>query len=217
LIFSRKFLEKVYAFWDSFRLSISGKPLLFVDCGANIGQGYSWFRSYYTSTSVTFDLFEPNPYAFSELCARIPRSEGRVNLHNLAVGLSDGNMRFYGLADHEGGKLSLGGSLLFEHNNKYYIPSSEGAIDVRVVNFPSYVRKRSEAFHYIVIKMDIEGYELDLLEGMIDDGTIKYVDVLYIEFHSQYQDKELSERSILREREILRRLRSLGIKVRLWH
>jgi hypothetical protein len=36
---------------------------------------------------------------------------------------------------------------------------------------------------YIVLKVDIEGAEYEVLEKMFEDGSIEYIDELYIEWH----------------------------------
>jgi hypothetical protein len=54
--------------------------------------------------------------------------------------------------------------------------------------------------------MDIEGAEVDLLEALIKEKTIHLINVLYIEFHSQYQTKNLSLITRQREEKILKNL-----------
>ena len=47
---------------------------------------------------------------------------------------------------------------------------------------------------FIVCKMDIEGAENDVLEKMISDGSIEYINILYLEPHNKdYKDKANAE------------------------
>jgi len=55
--------EIFYAYIDSKNLSNSER-VLFVDLGANLGQGFRWFSRYYNSSNIDFELFEPNPFCF---------------------------------------------------------------------------------------------------------------------------------------------------------
>ena len=66
--------------------------------------------------------------------------------------------------------------------------------------------------------MDIEGLEVELLEHLIDTDTIRKIDYLYVEFHSQFQKEEESEVRKQRELEIVRYIEShTDIKLRIWH
>mgnify|MGYP000682788300 CR=1 FL=1 len=68
------------------------------------------------------------------------------------------------------------------------------------------------------IKMDIEGAEVELLEKMIAEGSIDLMDVLYVEFHSEYQKPEESAVTQMREQRIISRIRQSGkVKLRIWH
>ena len=69
-----------------------------------------------------------------------------------------------------------------------YPKNQEPVINVKIINFSEYLQQKSKEFETIVVKMDIEGAEVDLLEKMIDNNTIKLINYLYVEFHSQYQE-----------------------------
>jgi FkbM family methyltransferase len=216
-VLGRKKYEVLFALWDSLNLYLRGGRILFVDCGANLGQGFSWFKRYYRFDSVDFELFEPNPYCFKRLHESLSPLGKQVNLNNAAVGLSSGEIRFYGLSDGEGGALSQGGSVIRNHNSRFYKAKEEDSIIVKAVDFPGFLMKKSAEYSNIVVKLDIEGFELDLLEGMLEDGSVNYISILYVEFHSHYQLPEEALISSLRERAILDRLKEYKVRVRLWH
>lgn len=194
------------------------EKVLFVDLGSNLGQGYFWFKQFFNKPNVSFELFEPNPNCVEYLQALDDVVCGKVKLHRVGVGIVDGSFDFFGLDDDESGKYSQGGSLFKEHNSKKNQNSSDRSIKVDVINLSTYLRKKSKDFDKIIVKMDIEGAELDLLEYLIKDGTVNLVDILYVEFHSQFQRDVVSAEAKRREKKILNNLASgTSLKVRIWH
>jgi hypothetical protein len=66
--------------------------------------------------------------------------------------------------------------------------------------------------------MDIEGAEVDLLEALLKNKTINLINILYLEFHSQYQTKDLSLSTRRREKKILKDLsHKTNVNIRIWH
>ena len=66
--------------------------------------------------------------------------------------------------------------------------------------------------------MDIEGAEVDLLENLIDTKIIHKIDILYVEFHSEYQSREFSNITKIRENKIIDYLSKIpNLKFRIWH
>jgi FkbM family methyltransferase len=219
LLFRRKRSdeEKLHAIRDSLELQ-DAESVLFIDLGANLGQGYTWFSRYFDTPNVEFELFEPNPNCFAELLKLPGVRSGEVKVHNVGVGAAAGFFKFYGLAEGEGGKTSQGGSIVKEHNSNRYAASDDGAIDVEVINFSDYLREKAKNFKKIVVKMDIEGAEVDLLESMIENRSVDLIDYLYVEFHSQYQDEETAAVTRAREEAILTKLKKGSCtRVRVWH
>ena len=66
--------------------------------------------------------------------------------------------------------------------------------------------------------MDIEGAEVDLLENLIETKMIHKIDVLYVEFHSEYQSRKFSNITKNREDKIINNLSKIpNLKFRIWH
>lgn len=209
--------ESLWVRKDSKHISRAGK-VLFLDVGSNVGQGYSWFSRYYKQKNVTFELFEPNPNCFNELLKLPAVKSGGVKAHNCGVGVQSGAFKFYGLSNDEGGALSQGGSFVKEHNSDFYEASQSAAMDIEVIDFAEFLTEKSQEFDKVIVKMDIEGAEVDLLESMIGNKSIALIDILYVEFHSQYMKKDQSEKVRRRESSILKSLKGTPeLKVRLWH
>lgn len=213
-----KLATYAYALFDSKVVLSRNEPVLFVDCGSNIGQGYKWFSVFYNKKNIDFHLFEPNPYCHPYLETIEGNANGMVKLYKAGVGTINGTVKFYGLADSEGGKLSHGGSIKREHNSGLYKASENETIEVEIIDFSAYLTAQSKQYRQIVVKMDIEGAEIDLLENLISSGKINLIDILYVEFHSQYQSPSHSRFTSAREDQIVSRLKKQSsIKLRMWH
>ena len=213
----KKLQEQRWATQDSASIH-SDEKVLFVDLGANLGQGYSWFKNYFHASNISFELFEPNPNCVKKLEKMDDVVSGKVTLHPVGVGVEEGSFDFYGLDNSEGGKYSQGGSIVQEHNSSWYTSSKESAIKVKVINFSSYLESKSAEFDKIIVKMDIEGAEVELLEALLEKNMINLISILYIEFHAQYQTEEHSLLTKEREEKILKCLSTdTDIKVRIWH
>ncbi len=211
-------LEPVYAFLDSKFAYSSKDKVLFLDCGANLGQGYTWFSKFFNQQNVSFELFEPNPNCIQHLQTLDCVASGRVKLNPFGIGTKDGVVKFFGTDQDEGGALSQGGSIVQAHNSNHYSAKDETAIEVNIIDFPKYLAQQSSHYDKIIVKMDIEGAEVDLLEKMIADGSIDLINVLYVEFHAEYQKPSDAELTLLREKRIVSSIRqNTQVKLRIWH
>lgn len=212
-----RYREHILAKKDASSFKSSDK-ILFLDLGSNLGQGYNWFKKYYDHLNIKFELFEPNPYCCEEL-EKIPEvKSGKVRLNNFGVGINSGSYNLYGLDSNEGGKFAQGGSIVKEHNSDLYEVIENNAIKVNLIDFSNYLASTSCKFEKIIVKMDIEGAEVELLEHLIKEGTINHISILYVEFHSHYQILSQSKITRKRERKIIKLLSQRdNLKVRIWH
>jgi FkbM family methyltransferase len=211
-------LEPVYAYLDSKLVYSKTDKVLFLDCGANLGQGYAWFSKFFNQHNVCFELFEPNPNCIQNLQTLDCIANGKVKLNPFGIGNQDGVVKFFGTDQDEGGALSQGGSIVKSHNSNHYSTSEETAIEVKIIDFSNYLAEKSSHYDKIIVKMDIEGAEVDLLEKMIADRSIDLIDVLYVEFHSEYQKPEESAITQMREQRIISSIRQkTKVKLRIWH
>lgn len=212
---------RVCEYWfvivDSALFRGRGERLLFVDVGANLGQGYSWFAQFYGRIpGIQFEMFEPNPYCVSKLELLPEVASGEVVLHKVGVGARAGKVPFYGLSEEEGGLYSVGGSILPRHNDATFMTPRAASESVVLIRFSDYLTDKATQFDRIICKMDIEGAELDVLEDLVDSDTIELIDVLYVEFHSRFLENaaETKKRENLLARDIGGRKKP---RLRLWH
>ena len=68
---------------------------------------------------------------------------------------------------------------------------------VKTIDFSEFVRMFSAPEDFVVVKLDVEGSEFEILDKMIDDGTIGLVNEFYIEFHpNHFENSEVLEDKI---------------------
>jgi len=201
------------------KLNKSGKKGLFLDCGSNIGQGFEFFRKYYPNKIYDYILFEPNPYCYKELVMKYANlvNEG-VLIKNVAIGVEDGKIDFYGLEEDKGGIYSVGGTVLPEHNSKMYTTPSSASLKVSSINFAEYfvdVLNKNE-YSVVILKLDIEGGEYPVLESLTANNQVVKFETMYIEFHSQYMTKKLALQYHNKEKVFLKHAKSVGTRVIKW-
>jgi FkbM family methyltransferase len=165
----------------------SAQKGLFLDCGSNLGQGYTFFRNYFQPSFFDYELFEPNPNCLQYIIGKYQQIEPySVRVHPVALATEQGTCEFYGLSAKHGGAFSEGGSTLSNHNSLYHNYEEEPSIEVQTIDFPSYVQKLISCGKVIVIKMDVEGAEYKILERMLALRLFDSIAAIFCEFHSQY-------------------------------
>ena len=153
-----------------------------LDLGANRGE----FTRLMAATGATVHAYEPDPDTFARLqtaCAAL----SNVHLHQAAVGIRAGEVtlrREAGYADDPIGH-SVGSSVRFtdprmDQGPGIHVPQCAFA-DVVVAAGP---RLR-------VIKMDIEGSEIDILTDLMHSGAPLDVAHLFVETHQQHYPADL--------------------------
>jgi len=182
---------------------------VFLDCGAFDGCSVRMFLDTHPEADQ-FEIFsfEPNPHLAKY--HPVPPSK----FINRAVWVRSGKITFFA---HGSG----GGSTLIkvksERNNRkaQKRPSLFDvgeAIEIRCINLSKWIKKHFKPDNYIILKMDIEGAEYEILDRMIKDKTLSYIDILYCEFH-----RRRCGVSKLREHNIMRAIEKLHIPIHPWN
>ena len=167
---SRRALLVVYCLYkrygsDPYQKLVQTRPRLFsgghiLDIGANIGYTASVFAEALTGNSRVF-AFEPEPRSFSTLSHLADRSHGRITVIRSAVGRHVGEARLAVSDIHPAGhRIAVGGE-----------PSSEivqrKELHVPMTTVDAFLEARAIAPHEIsFIKIDVQGYESHVIEGM---------------------------------------------------
>lgn len=123
-----------------------------IDCGANIGELYFWFK--FNNVRVRYVAFEPSPLEFSALRMNCPDAEA----YNIALWNRNENIEFY---------------LCSEHADSSIIQPArhQESIAVEGRRLEDYVTKPVR-----LLKLEAEGAEPEILEGIGDKlPLIQYI------------------------------------------
>jgi FkbM family methyltransferase len=167
-LFNEIFIQNEYYFKP-----LTREPYI-IDCGANIGMSVLYFKRLFPDSKIV--AFEANPYTFKLLQENINRSKiMNVELHNVALFDTETEISFY-----IGGKGSLWGSV-----NKERGGCNE--LKIKAERLSNYL-KNIETVD--LIKMDVEGAEVNIIGDLFDSGTINKAKEYLIEYHhNMNQDK----------------------------
>ena len=147
---------------------------VFLDCGGNYGQSIDRFKrtSLYSPDFIIYS-FEPNPITNVAY-----KNRQDIIFSDKAVWINDSTINFYISKRHK----YVGSSLMAEKTSGHI--DLEHPIVVQTLDFSKWLIDNFDKKDYILLKMDIEGAEYDVLEKMIKDGSINYINKMFIEFHS---------------------------------
>lgn len=162
-----------------------------IDCGANVGD----MTMILAEGGANVHAFEPNPHAFEVLRKRFEDTP-HVTCYNAAVGSASGRMALY---LHENSRenevyWSNGSSLLRDKPNV----SSERSIEVEVIDLVTFLKGLGKPVR--VLKIDIEGAEVDLMEHFIDEGCLPLAQKIFVEVHDAKIPSLVVPTARLRER-----------------
>lgn len=213
-------LEVFFVIIDKISLVTYSNKILFIDAGSNLGQGCKFFSFFFCSKNFYFELFEPNENC-EEYLNKFCCSKGKnFTFHNCAISTENKIINFYGVDESEGGLTSEGGSIVENHNSAIYaFNNNRNIIQVNAIDFKKYILLRKDEYNKIIIKMDIEGAEVDVLEDLIESGTMQHISIIYVEFHSVYKIGEERMLTIKREKNIIHKIKKdfPNVKLRIWH
>jgi FkbM family methyltransferase len=132
----------------------------FIDVGANCGL-YSVLGALW-NPNLDVIAFEPVPPIFSTLQRNVllNRLERRVRCENVALSSKSGTATLF-LPKSEGPDIESTGTLVSE---SWQSRTGSPILEVKAVRFDEY--EASNAMHVDLIKIDVEDFEADVLEGM---------------------------------------------------
>lgn len=176
---NKKSLEQVFS--NTLEKVKSGDVL--IDCGANVG-GIS---KRFASTGAIVHSFEPDPWSFNELQSNISGYPNIV-LHNQAIGIKDGEISFFRDSEFVDNPVhsSLASSTIRRPGQ------TQQEIKVSVINFIDFVKQLNRRIS--ILKMDVEGAEVSVLEELFAHGLIQNFDHIFCETH-ELQFPDLLERT----------------------
>jgi FkbM family methyltransferase len=162
-----------------------------IDCGANLGL----FTVPMAETGAQVHAFEPNPDAFREL-ERVTCGFENVTLYQAAVTTESGPVELY-LHKHAGDDpvyWSKSSSLLADKSNVRE-DRSVRVDGIRLSRFIQDLRRPVK-----LLKMDIEGAEVDVLNQLLDEGLHEQIEHAFVEVHDRRVKRLVEPTQHLRKR-----------------
>ncbi|MCY4551933.1 MAG: FkbM family methyltransferase [Defluviicoccus sp.] len=164
-----------------------------IDLGANLGV----YTRKMASDAKQVIAFEPDPWTHSVLQDNVADLDN-VRLEQVAAGTSEGRILIYrhALFEEDPASRSQSTSVLLYNETSL---SRESAIEVRQIDFVAFLADLDEDIG--VLKVDIEGAEVDLLEALLDRPDIlRRIDHIFVETHEHAIPEHRPRVKALRER-----------------
>lgn len=161
-----------------------------IDCGAHVGD----ITSRLARTGATVHAFEPNPGCFAILSARFSRMKN-VILHNNGVMDRVGEFELRVPIDDDPTKAAVAGTFLAD---AHAFEQDEARVVVKCVSLPDFIATLGKPVK--LLKLDIEGSEVAILNTMLDRKQMENVGMAVVETHDRFSERLARETDALRQR-----------------
>ncbi len=133
------------------------KPGVFVDVGANVGNHTLYMSRY----AEHVHSFEPFPRVLAQLVSQVQLNEiPNVTIHKMALGNESGNIPFFAPPEE-----SLGGGTFIESVSHKH--GERPVVDLPIVRGDDFFAEAGIQ-NFSAIKIDVEGFEIPVLEGLME-------------------------------------------------
>ena len=167
-----------------------GRDDICIDCGANVGD----YTELMASTGARVYAFEPDPHAFAVLSKRLA-SRTNVVLINKAVAVADGSSRLFFHEDQQSDPVRFSkSSTMFSEKSR----AGTIGIDIETVGLAGFVTSLEHPI--AVLKMDVEGAEIDVLNALLDADLAFRIGQAFVELHDHKIASLVAPTALLRER-----------------
>ena len=172
-------------------LSALGPDDICIDCGANVGT----ITSRFAETGCKVHAFEPEPNCFAILQKKF-RAMPNVTLMNAAVGIENSEVELFFAdgVDEDFEKLSRASSLYSSKRN--IDPTNK--IAVRQIDIIAYIRSIGNPIS--ILKMDIEGAEIPILDKIMSEDISLPIRAIFAELHDNKIPEFAAMGTLLRQR-----------------
>jgi FkbM family methyltransferase len=150
------------------------KDDMVIDLGANIGL----VSHLMAKTGATVIAFEPNINALKKL-NYIGKKFNNLIIKPVAAGVRNSKCKLYLHKDLNNDEHDLTQSSTL--NNKKPNVSKDKFLNIEEINFAEYLTGLNKKVE--LIKVDIEGYEIELINDLIDKSALDNVGMVYLETH----------------------------------
>ena len=179
---------------DEFKNELArlNKESVCIDLGANVGE----VSEQLAQVAGHVHAFEPGQWAFAQLKKRLGHLPN-VTLHNAAIGVTDGKIILYedpGFAERP--EVYSQGTSAFR--SVLWQNGLPAAFEVNVVGLSSFLQSLGKPVD--LLKVDIEGADVELINALLDGPAAKLVKVMFVETHECQIPELRASTKILRKR-----------------
>ncbi len=168
-----------------------------LDCGANVGD----ITKKFAGTGATVYAFEPDPIAFGILNRRF-KTNSNIILIQKGVWDKNADMALYSHTEQneKEAAFTVSSSIV---STKQNVDVAKQQV-IQVVDLSEFIKALGK--RVTLIKLDVEGAEIEILKKIIATGTYKLFDAMYVETHETkipgHKDELISIRALLRHHKI---------------
>jgi FkbM family methyltransferase len=158
---------------QAYYLDLPERPFI-IDGGANIGLATLLFKRRHPHSQIL--AFEPDPHTHA-LCQKNITDNGLADVELVHAALSDREGELLLSVDPETpGNLGM---------STRPVPSLLGRVSVPARTLSSFIKRRVD-----LLKLDIEGVEVDVLDETAASGALEQVDQIVMEYHHHVEPDE---------------------------
>ena len=144
----------------------------FIDCGAHCGESILTAKQRF-GNDINIISFEPVPGLAKQL-QEIHQDDPTIQIQNSAVWINNDIKKF-----HLSEAYTDGSSLLNSLNDL----RDDHYIKINCFDLSTWLFETFTEEDYLILKLDIEGAEYEVLNKIIEDGTIKLINEFWGEWH----------------------------------
>lgn len=196
--FIKNIVKKIFFFNDnSFKceqklLSVGiSKNDIVIDCGANVGK----ITLLLAKTKAKVYAFEPNRFAFEVLAHKTSRYPNVVRIQKGVSHKKEKAKLYYHEKSNDDEILWSSGSSLLNFKSNIL---KEKYQEVELIDLSEFINNLARRVK--VLKIDVEGVEVDILNRLIDTGVINKIDHVFVETHDHKIPELKQETDALRKR-----------------
>ncbi len=174
---------------------------LVIDVGANVGK----FTKIFLKKEFKVHAFEADPIAINELKKNCGDDEN-LKLFEVAVGIKNESKKLYRYRkfDAANPETTIGSSVLSFRRGK-----DKPFVEIKCIDFIDYLKNIENKI--ALLKMDIEGAEVEILEKIIDEKLYKKIGKIYAETHERFSHKIAIETVNLRARLVKENINNINL------